>query len=392
MQFARRTAPRRVARAAVLMGTVAAALGAPGVASAVDVCPGMPAPTVVGTSTNTSLTNKFTTYGNSGAGWTGGDSTYSTRLPNGNDLWQFSDTFMEPITPPTRPASALMIHNSFVKQAGSTLTTITGGTASAPDSLVNPPTAGHWYWAGAGTVNGAGTYVEQPIHEWQKTGPSIWDIAWVANKLARYPVGNLSSATVTSLPSATGIQWASWVAHEGSYTYVYGVEDLGADKYMHIARVTGTSLTGTWKYYKGGDPALAASWSSTESDSIRVLDHVSNEYSVHKVKTGLYMLTTFDTTVAFDNHVVAYFSCSPTGPFVAQTALYTAPETGPLGSYADGDVYAYNAHVHPQLSTSTNIVFTYNVNSLDPTVGVPGDLYRDVSIYRPRFINLQLTP
>jgi hypothetical protein len=80
------------------------------------------------------------------------------------------------------------------------------------------------------------------------------------------------------------------------------------------------------------------------------------------------------------------------GPFVAQTAIYTAPETGAFGSYADSDVYAYNAHVHPELSTPTNLVFTYNVNSLDPTVGVPGDLYRDVSIYRPRFINLQLTP
>src|SRR4051794_17079199 len=282
MKFARRIAPRRVARAAVLMGSAAVALGAPAVASAVDVCPGTPAPTVVGTSTNTGLTTKFTNYGNTGAGWTGADSTYSARLPNGNDLWEFSDTFLGPISPPTRPASALMIHNSFVRQSGSTLTTITGGTASAPDSLMTPTTAGHWFWAGAGTVNGAGTHLEMPITEWEKTGPSIWDIAWVSNKLARFPVGSLNTPTITSLPSSAGIEWASWVAHEGSYTYVYGVEDLGADKYMHIARVSGTSLTGTWKYYKGGDPALPASWSSVEADSIRVIDHVSNEYSVHK--------------------------------------------------------------------------------------------------------------
>ena len=81
---------------------------------------------VVSTSTNSSLTTKFTNYGNTGAGWTGGDSTYSARLPNGNDLWQFSDTFLGPITPPTRPASAPMIHQSFVRQSGSTLSTTTG--------------------------------------------------------------------------------------------------------------------------------------------------------------------------------------------------------------------------------------------------------------------------
>lgn len=392
MEFARRTVPRKVARAAVLMGTAIGALGAPGIAAAVDVCPGTPAPTVVSTGTNTSLTNKFTTYGNSGAGWTGADSTYSARLPNGNDLWQFSDTFLGPITPPTRPASAPMIHNSFVRQNGSTLSTITGTSGGAPDSLMTPTTPGHWYWLGAGTVNGAGTHLEVPITEWMKTGPSIWDIAWVANKLARFPVGSLSTPTITTLPSGTGIQWASWVSRDGGYTYIYGVEDLGADKYMHIARVSGSSVTGTWKYYKGGNPALPASWSTTEADSIRVADHVANEYSVHKVKSGLYMLTTFDTTIPFDAQIVAYFSCKPTGPFVAKTPLYLAPEAGPFGTYADGDVYAYNAHVHPQLSTATNLLFTYNVNSLDPTVGSPGDLYDNVSIYRPRFINLQLTP
>lgn len=368
-------------------GACLAAL-APAAASAAPVCSGVNSPSVAGVSTNTGLSSMFTRYGNSGAGWTGADSTYSARLPSGSDVWLFSDTFLPPITAPTRPTSAPLVNNTLVPQSGSTLSTIHGGTAAAPEAVMRPATAGHWYWIGGGSVSGSN--LEIPMTEWRKIGPSVWDIRWQANALARIPTSNLRAApTITALPSATGINWAAWTLREGSTTYVYGVEDLGADKYMHIAKVTG-SLANRWSFYKGGDPALPASWSATESDSIRVLDHVSNEHSVHKLRSGLYMMTTMDTSLAFNNEIVAYFSCKPTGPFVARTSLYRAPEAGPWGSYLDGDVYAYNAHAHPQLSSSTNVVVTYNVNSLDATIG--GDLYRDVSIYRPRFLNVALTP
>ena len=98
---------------------------------------------------------------------------------------------------------------------------------------------------------------------------------------------------------------------------------------------------------------------------------------------------TMDTTLAFSAELDAYFSCTPTGPFVAKTTLYSTPETGPYGSYGNPNVYTYNAHVHPELSTSRKLVVSYNVNSLDSSIG--GDLYRDVTIYRPRFIDVYLT-
>jgi hypothetical protein len=55
------------------------------------------------------------------------------------------------------------------------------------------------------------------------------------------------------------------------------------------------------------------------------------------------------------------------------------PETEALGSYGDDDVCTYNAHEHPDL-------VTYNVNTFDNV----GDVYDDASIYRPRFIDVQL--
>jgi hypothetical protein len=372
---------------AAAVALAALAVTFPGSAAAAQVCAGTDAPTVASVGTDAALSSTFTSYGNSGDGWTGADSTYSARLPDGGELWMFSDTFLEPITPPTRPTSALLVNNSFVRQEASTIGTIVGGTPGAPDSLVRPAADGHWYWIGAGTVSGS--TLELPLLEWQRTGTGAFDFAWVRNALARFPTSNLHARpAISSLPSSTGIEWGSWVAHEGPYTYVYGVEDLGAEKYMHIARIFGHSLTGTWRYYRGGDPALPGSWSSTESDSVRVMDHVANEYSVHRLRDGLYMLTTMDTSVAFSAEMVAYFACAPTGPFVARTTLYTTPETGPFGSYGNGNVYTYNAHVHTELSTSRQLVISYNVNSLDTTIG--GDVYKDVSIYRPRFIDVRL--
>jgi hypothetical protein len=376
---------RRLTRAAILAG--AAVLAAAGTAAA-QPCPGTNAPTVASVTPNAGLNSMFTEYGNTGDGWTGGDSTYSTPLPDGRELWMFSDTFLGPITPPTRPTTAPIVNNTFVPQQGNSLSTIHGGTAEAPDHLIKPSTPSHWYWIGAGTV--WGSKLELPVLEFRKTGPDVWDLAWTANALATFKTNRLHEPpTITPLPSSAGISWSAWVEREGGTTYVYGVEDLGAHKYLHIAKVNG-SLRGEWRYYTGGDPKQPGAWSHEEADSIRVMDSVSNEHSVHKLRDGLYMLTTMDTSVPFSAELVAYFACSPTGPFVDRTTLYTAPETGPFGSYGDGDVYSYNAHAHPELSTPTNVVVSYNVNSLDATIG--GDVYRDVSIYRPRFIDVRLTP
>jgi hypothetical protein len=372
----------------LLLAAVTVALP-PGAARAAGptVCTGVTAPTVSSVASDTTLNTRFTNYANTGAGWTGADSTWSARLPDGRDLFMFSDTFLGPITPPTRPDSAVLINNSFVPDSGGTLSTIHGGTSSSPLAVIRPATSGHWFWLGSGVVLGG--VLQVPVTEWQRTGTGAFDIAWVGNSLATFSLSNLVTPTsITALPSAANIEWGSWVRNDGGYTYVYGVEDLGAHKYLHIARVAGTNLAPAWSYYAGGDPTLAGSWSSTEGSSVRVLDGVANEYSVHKLTSGLFMLTTMDTSVAFSAELDGYFSCTPTGPFVARTTLYTTPESGPYGTYGNGNVYTYNAHVHVELSTSGRLVVSYNVNSLDASVG--GDLYRDVSIYRPRFIDVNL--
>ena len=91
---------------------------------------------------DTRLNAMWNTYGNQGGHWTGGDATISTPLPDGRDAWLFSDTFLGTVNPNgSRPSDTpLVVHNSMVVQQGppstAQLTTLTGGTAAAPTSLV----------------------------------------------------------------------------------------------------------------------------------------------------------------------------------------------------------------------------------------------------------------
>lgn len=370
-----------------------------------QVCPGVAAPTVAATVKDTTMDSMFSGYADnvsSADHWTGADGTYSAALPGHKELWIFSDTFLGTVNPDGSRSPVIsdggttpFINNSFVEQPnGDTnytdLTTIHGGTAANPTALMPPPDASHWYWAGDAITTGAdgGGDLQAVYQEYKSTGTAAFDFAWDRNVLARYAPGDLSKpADVTALPSATGVAWGVWLMHAGGYTYIYGVEDLGANKYMHLARVPGGDLLGApWQYYAGN-----GTWSSSEADAIRLPDpsasdgylHVANEYSVNRLG-NVYVLITQNTVQPLSPEIDAYFACSPTGPFVDRTAVYDEPETGHGGrDGTDPNVFGYNAHAHPEVSTRNTLRISYNVNSFVNT-----DLYSDASIYGPRFIDV----
>jgi hypothetical protein len=112
----------------------------------------------------------------------------------------------------------------------------------------------------------------------------------------------------------------------------------------------------------------------------------ANEYSVTPYHDG-YVLITHDTNELFSRNILAYVGCSPTGPFTRAATVYVTPETGASGSYGNPNIITYNSHEHPDLRHGDRLLITYNVNSLDPNA----DLYHDVTIYRPRFVEVELT-
>lgn len=336
------------------------------------------APAVKQATEDARLNTLFTTYGNDNSrldDWTGADGTYSVRLPGGKELWIFSDTFLGQVNPDgSRPpvveegGTTVFLNNSFAVERGGRLSTIHDGTPAEPEPVMPPRDGNHWYWAGDATV--AGGIVEVTYQEYERFGPGAWDWRWHRNVVARFAPGRLDQPiSVRDLPSGHGVSWASAILRDGGYTYVYGVEDLGSPKYMHIARVRGHSLLGTWEFRTAD-----GTWSRNEADSARIMSGVANEYSVTRVGSG-YVLITHDTTEALSPNIVAYSACSPAGPFTGKQHVYTTPETG-------GNIFTYNAHAHADVA-GTGLVVSYNVNSFVNT-----DNYRDVSIYRPRFLDV----
>jgi hypothetical protein len=315
----------------------------------------------------------FNSYGDTSGAWSGADSTYSAALPGGRELWAFSDTLVGPVNADgSRSPETPFVNNSFVITKHGRFDTVVNGTLSEPRSVVAPADPDAWYWSGDPIVSGSRMQI--PYLQFHRTGTGTFDFAWQKNVLATFDARTLRLTGVTDLPSASGVEWGSYTERIGRYTYVYGVEDLGLEKHLHVARVAGSDLRGRWQYFTGDG------WSSEEDDSARVLAGVSNEYSVSRLGTG-YVLITQDTTELLGPHVVAYFSCSPTGPFTGKTAVYTTPETGATGSYGNPNVFTYNPHAHPELSSGNQLLISYNVNTF-----AIDDLWADTSIYRPRFV------
>lgn len=322
---------------------------------------------------DTELRDRFGTYGDTAARWTGADSAYSVDLPDGRVAWIYSDTFLGEVDEHHgRPLDSPFIHNSINVDDGGAITTFTGGTSEAPESLVKVAGADEgkdWYWFGDATVHG--DELQVMLVEFVKTGDTMWDFAFAGNGVATFDAETLELRSVDDL-ATNGINWGSAIYEdaEAGYTYVYGVEDRGAQKWAHLARVAGGDLAdGPWEYL--GD----AGWSTDPAATKRILEGVSNEFSVSEFQ-GRYTLVTGDATEILSSKIVMYRSDSLEGPFTGKTVLYSTPETA-------GNVFTYNAKAHPNLGDGHTLLVTYNVNSFDTN-----DLYVDVDNYRPRYVEV----
>ena len=329
--------------------------------------------TSVTASVNQELTERFGTYGDTAGRWTGSDSAYSVPLPDGSIAWIYSDTFLGQVDANHgRPLDSPFVHNSIVVDDHGTLTTYTGGTEAAPESLVKVAGADEqqrWYWFGDATVEGDTLHVM--LLEFVKTGTGVFDFKFTGNAVANIDTDDMTLTSVTDLPDSA-VNWGSAIYEDPTdgYTYVFGVEDLQADKYAHLARVrTGALTTQPWEYLADGV------WQADPAASTRILKGVSNEFSVSRYQ-GRFTLVTGDTTEILSAKIVMYRSTDITGPYTGKTLLYTTPETS-------GNIFTYNAKAHPELGDDQRLLLTYNVNSFQSS-----DLYDEVDNYRPRYVDV----
>jgi hypothetical protein len=156
------------------------------------------------------------------------------------------------------------------------------------------------------------------------------------------------------------------------WTYIYGLESLGFDKYLHVARVlAGHVMDGQWTYWTG------TSWSPVAALSARLFDGAGDEMSVVRTRHGYRAVFSKDSLSA---EIDMRTARTPVGPWSPPTLLYRTPEFG-------SRTVTYNAKEHPEHDGRNYISVSYNVNASSTN---SGGLYSDVMNYRPRFIRVYL--
>ena len=310
-------------------------------------------------------------YGDTSGEWSGADGAYSVSLGDGRTAWLFSDTFYGPVDAETRtrPSGTPLVNNTILVQAGESFTTHAGRTLTGgPSALVatDDQNAATWYWMGDGTVVGDKLHVfvlrfTRPIQQ-------------LADDIATFSLPSMTFEGLTRLPlgfspaiGATLVGWGAAVMERPDATYIYGLEDLHSEKYLHVARAQ--DLFEPWEYWDG------AGWSPNSLTSARLLDGISNEFSVHATENG-YVLVGQDHGINPD--VIACRAGAPEGPWEACRTVFETPET-------QGNVFTYNAKAHPQLGAEGTLVISYNVNTTSFA-----QHFANIDIYRPRFVEVPL--
>ena len=326
-----------------------------------------------------------------GPGWTGGDGTYSLALPDGTNLWMWSDSYIGTVNASTRRRSNWLFtaHNSLTILNQSTGSWTTVGYPPNTSSYFVPANKNDWFWQGDGVVvtSPSGTSkIMIVLLEWtgafQLVGHSVAQLSWPSMKVDSItPIAGLD----------TSLEWGTKIQQVGNFYYIYGLKDPGTDtKTPYLARTTSlANLTNAtkWQFWN----ATQGKWMTGEANATAMsgVEAVTPEYSVHPMTYNggtFYMMTGMDPEnppYPLWDAVTTWYSCSPQGPWSNKTTVYITPEAGANGCKV-GTLVAYNPKAHPEFTDSSGILISYNVNANNSKDLVCAD------DYKPRFIRVQI--
>ena len=193
--------------------------------------------------------------GQYGPGWIGGDATYSTALPSGQEAFDFSDTLVGTAQPSGAAAITGLPANSELVGSLPNLSTVISGSDNAPTLLI--PDSGGNSWEVATTYMENGNQLVF-VNEFAPRAGSEFD-----NFTGRSGIVSLSLSSgrptfesLALLPTDATTQWGNAAMQDGGFDYIYGLDyDTSTNVYygMKIARAPlGNSLdTSVWTYWNG---------------------------------------------------------------------------------------------------------------------------------------------
>ena len=308
-----------------------------------------------------------------GPGWIGGDATYSTALPFGQEAFDFSDTLIGQAQSNGNASLTGMPHNTEMVGAMPNLISDYGGSYGAPQAII--PDSGSSAWQVAATYMENGLQLIF-VNEFAPVAGSLFDTYTGRSGIAvmSLATGKPTFSYLTLVPSDPDTQWGNAVMQSGGYDYIYGIDSTPTDYYgMKVARVpTGDSLsTGDWTYWNG------TQWVPGEGNAAPIQPYTVLTGVIPLANNSGFMAVSVPGGVYNDKTVDLSFACSPTGPWSSPEPVYTIPQ---VFQYADE--IAYIPTFHPEISSGGGLVISYNVNS---TAGL-STLEGDVHTYQPQFL------
>jgi hypothetical protein len=326
-------------------------------------------------------------------GWVGGDEAYSVVLGPRRVLWLFGDTLLGTVKDGARPGAA-MVNNTVGVQAGQTrdanIRFVAGkGGDGKPTALFTPADGKGWFWPQAGVRVGdrlflflakvdrkkdqQGAFGFQHVGQWlavidnPDADPGSWRVKQLEVPFAAFGPGRLRS-------------WGSALLADGEQLFVYGYEEQGKDiarRRLTVARVPAASLDDftAWRFRTG------EGWSDRPTEAVALADGLATELSVSKRPDGKGFVAVY-TENGLGDRIVGRFADAPEGPWSAPLLLYRCPEMG-----KDKGVFSYAAKAHPWAATGNELVISYCVNTWEF-----GRLFKDETVYRPKFIRVELGP
>jgi len=315
-----------------------------------------------------------------GPGWIGGDATYSTELPNGQEAFVFSDTLIGTATPDGSATFSGLAHNSELFGRLPRLRADYGGTFASPQPLIPDSNGNVDQWQVSATYIEHGeqlVFVNEFSPQAQPFELFTGRVGIAVLRFIRH--GTPSFSSMVPLASDPLTQWGNAIVQDHQYTYVYGSESntsTGVFSGMKVARVPhGASLhTNEWQYWNG------AGWVAGEENAETI--PTVNELTGVMTQDGSmgYEAVSMPQGVVTGTTVDLSYSCSPEGPWSAPVPVYSVPQIQGL----PGQV-AYIPTFHPELSRPDVPVISYNVDTTDGL----SPLQEDIHGYQPRFVLLR---
>ena len=361
--------------------------------------------------TNPTLNAQFTSYGdNAGcADWSGGDATNSVQIPGTSKrAWFFSDSFLGAPSDRRNLFATSAIRNSIVVQDGSTMRTITGGNTCQESNTnldffkryAKTPAAdadGGFFWTGDQVVSG--TDVVKFYYHGRPT-----DVAWVNDyaAVAKLSAANLSTASTMTiepvkLSCAAGgpdAMWGTMVMKwsDGNY-YIYGT-GASVPHQLYLARASAANLTdfSGWQFFGGSDLKTAtgsgtATWTTCAGAKPLPIGSGATGGSVNYINGTVWLIQ--DDYVNPSSFSVGTLSAHPSqtpwGFTDRRIPLYDPPEGTHNYPYYH---WVYEPRIQNGLTSGSNLVLSYNVNTDARNTGCVDANNWDGHIYRPRFVNI----